>query len=217
MSSFEEKLARMAAETDRRIKDTDRRIKDTDRRVEETDRQIAEGIRRTDELDKQVKGVLKSIKSMGRQLGGQGNRLGRIIETLVISPKILKLLNQRDDLSSPVVAFSPNVEREYDGNKQCEFDGIAIGEGVVVVIEAKAKLTTEDIRIFYDKLSERFKDAYPEYRGHKVYGAVAAIRVDDQCKKFAIRRRLIVIEANPLEVKILNRRGFKFTDFGDHC
>ena len=202
MSSFEEKLARMADETDRRIK--------------ETDRQIAEGIRRTDELDKQVKAVLKSIKSMGRQLGGQGNRLGRIIETLVISPKILKLLNQREDLSSPVVAFSPNVEREYDGNKQCEFDGIAIGEGVVVVIEAKAKLTTEDIRIFYDKLSEQFKDAYPEYRGHKVYGAVAAIRVDDQCKKFAIRRRLIVIEANPLEVKILNRRGFKLTDFGYH-
>ena len=202
MSSFKEKLARMADETDRRIK--------------ETDRQIAEGIRRTDELDKQVKAVLKSIKSMGRQLGGQGNRLGRIIETLVISPKILKLLNQRDDLSSPVVAFSPNIEREYDGNKQCEFDGIAIGEGVVVVIEAKAKLTTEDIRIFYDKLSEQFKDAYPEYRGHKVYGAVAAIRVDDQCKKFAIRRRLIVIEANPLEVKILNRRGFKLTDFGDH-
>lgn len=67
-----------------------------------------------------------------------------------------------------------------------------------------------------DKLSKRFKDAYPEYRGHKVYGAVAAIRVEDQCKKFAIRRRLIVIEANPLEVKILNRRGFKLTDFGDY-
>ena len=216
MSSFEEKLARMAAETDRRIKDTDRRIKDTDRRVEETDRQIAEGTRRTDELDKQVKGVLKSIKSMGRQLGGQGNRLGKIIEALVISPKILHLLNQRDDLSAPVVAFSSNVKREYNNGKRCEFDGIALGEGVVVVIEAKAKLTTEDIRDFYLRLSKQFKDAYPEYRGRNVYGAVAAIRVEDQCKKFAIRRRLIVIEANPLEVKILNRRGFKLTDFGDH-
>ena len=188
MSLFDEKLAQMAAETDRRIKETDR----------------------------QIKGVLKSIKAMGRQLGGQGNRLGKIIEALVISPKILTILNQRDDLSAPVVAFSSNVEREYNGGKKCEFDGIALGEGVVVVIEAKAKLTTEDIRDFYERLSKKFKEAYPEYRGRNVYGAVAAIRVDDQCKKFAIRRRLIVIEANPLEVKILNRRGFKLTDFGDH-
>lgn len=202
MSSFEEKLTQMAAETDRRIKDTDR--------------QIEEGIRRTDKLDRQVRGVLKSINSIGKQLGGQGNRLGKIIEALVISPKVLELLNKRDDLSSPVVAFSPNVEREYDGGKRCEFDGIALGEKAVVVIEAKASLTTEDIRDFHGRLSEEFNDAYPEYKGRNVYGAVAAIRVNDQCKKFAIRRRLIVIEANPLEVKILNRRGFKLTDFGDH-
>ena len=65
-----------------------------------------------------------------------------------------------------------NIDGSRDGDNW-EIEGIAVGDDVVVVIEAKADLSKGHVSTFIDKTLKRFTKLEPELAVNKrIYGAV---------------------------------------------
>ena len=87
-----------------------------------------------------------------------------------------------------------NIEITYKG-KTWEIDCLAIGNDMVVVVEAKASLTKGHVGKFIGNILERFTDMMPVYRGLKIYGAVGYLNAKDDAVTFAQRKGLLVLRS----------------------
>ncbi len=63
----------------------------------------------------------------------------------------------------------------------------------LVAVECKSRLSRDDVDDFVSRL-QRFKVAFPQFREFRVYGAVAAIEIDQGIDVYAYRRGLFVIK-----------------------
>ena len=207
--SGENKLAEVNATLDRFAK-----------LIEENARQLAEDRKdakiRQAEWDKRQAEWDKRFANMCDQVGGQGNNIGEITEAITVSDNILDLLNEFEDIH--VEHFYFNVRKKYPAKnaegksirKHHEVDGLADGEEVVVVIEAKTILTEGHVQCFLDKLT-MFKVAYPDRADKNLYGAMTFIRIDGVAYKLAEQHGLFLIKASPPDVELVNNKGFKPT------
>ena len=194
------------AEYDRQREDD--RAKDEKRQADWEKRQ-ADWERRDAELGKKVAAI-------SDQVGGQGNSIGEITEAMTVSDNILNLINKFEGID--VAYFSFNISRKYPAKnsrgktirKQHEIDGLADGEKVAVVIEAKTILTKEHVTHFLDKLA-KFKIAYPDHAHKDVYGALTFIRMDENAHQLAEQHGLFILRASPPNVELANHDGFKPT------
>ena len=139
------------------------------------------------EVDKTVAGVRELRKSVG----GLDSKWGDFSEGLLIGD-VEKTLNEFKGIE--VNARNPNAEITYKG-KTWEIDCLAIGDDMVVVIEAKASLTKGHIGKFIGNILERFTDMMPAYRGLKIYGAVGYLNAKDDVVTFAQRKGLLVLRS----------------------
>ena len=139
------------------------------------------------EVDKTVAGVRELRKSVG----GLDSKWGEFSEGLLIGD-VEKTLNEFKGIE--VNACNPNAEITYKG-KTWEIDCLAIGDDMVVVIEAKASLTKGHIGKFIGNILERFTDMMPIYRGRKIYGAVGYLNAKDDVVTFAQRKGLLVLRS----------------------
>ena len=150
------------------------------------------------------------------QVGGQGNNIGEITEAITVSDNIVDLLNKFEGIH--VEHFYFNVRKLYptkndEGTtirKRHEVDGLADGEKVVVVIEAKTALTEGRVQRFLEKLT-RFKVAYPDLANKDIYGAMTFIRIDEGAYRLAEQHGLFLIKASPPDVELVNNKNFKPT------
>ena len=194
------------AEYDRQREDD--RARDEKRQADWEKRQ-ADWERRDAELGKKVAAI-------SDQVGGQGNSIGEITEAMTVSDNILNLINKFEGID--VAYFSFNISRKYPAKnsrgktirKQHEIDGLADGEKVAVVIEAKTILTKEHVTHFLDKLA-KFKIAYPDHAHKDVYGALTFIRMDENAHQLAEQHGLFILRASPPNVELANHDGFKPT------
>jgi len=158
----------------------------------------------------------KKVAAISDQVGGQGNSIGEITEAMTVSDNILNLVNKFEGID--VAYFSFNISRKYPAKnsrgktirKQHEIDGLADGEKVAVVIEAKTILTKEHVTHFLDKLA-KFKIAYPDHAHKDVYGALTFIRMDENAHQLAEQHGLFILRASPPNVELANHDGFKPT------
>ena len=139
------------------------------------------------EVDKTVAGVRELRKSVG----GLDSKWGDFSEGLLIGD-VEKTLNEFKGIE--VNARNPNAEITYKG-KTWEIDCLAIGDDMVVVIEAKASLTKGHIGKFIGNILERFTDMMPAYRGLKIYGAVGYLNAKEDVVTFAQRKGLLVLRS----------------------
>ena len=77
-----------------------------------------------------------------------------------------------------------------------------------MVVEVKTTLRVKHVKEFLWEL-DQFTEWLPEYRGRRVYGAVAYIKVVEEAEKYAARQGLFVIRATRSSASILNPAGFK--------
>ena len=111
-------------------------------------------------------------------------------------------------------AISKGIKRRK-GDKEIEIDFLAVGDGYVVVLEAKTTLKVKDVRKFVKKLKDKFLEFFPEFRNYRIYGAVVGINLQEGVEKFAFKNGLMVFRYKDKgEVEILNPEGFEPKDFG---
>ena len=184
----EARAARATAELKEQLKEqareADRRMKETDRQMRETDRRL-----------KKAEGLFTS-------------QWGKLMESLV-----------RGDLVALLNARGIEVEKTHQGiegsrnGQHYEIDLLAVNGREVVVVEVKTTLRTESVTKFLSKLSV-FLDWCPEYRGKRIFGAVAYLKGAESVTTYAERRGLFVIRATGSSASIVNGPDFKPHAFG---
>ena len=169
-------------------------FKDTDRRMKETSEQIREVARRQEETD-------KAIRGLNELFTGQW---GKLVEALV-EPSVLRLFQER---GIQVIDTAQRLKTTKNG-EQMEIDILATNKDSVIVVEVKTTLKVEDVNFFIEKL-ERFFEFFPKYKGMKLYGAVAGIRIEESADRYAYRKGLFVLTlSGEGMVVILNDEKFR--------
>ena len=195
-------------ETDQQIKrfskETDQSIKELSLSQKETDQQIkrfsAELSLSQKETDKQIKENNKGLREARDLFTSQW---GRLIESLV-EGDLVKLLNEK---GIEVDSTLTNMKGQYEG-VNWEFDIVAVNGREVVLVEVKTVLKVRDVDHFKKKLKV-FTSWRPEYRGKRVYGAVAYLRSGESSSNYAEKQGLFVIRATGNSSSIINKKGFK--------
>ena len=144
----------------------------------------------------------RQLRELGKQLGGQGQRWGKIIESLV-EGDLCQLMTEF--LGVEIVEISRRVEVG-----DVEIDLVAINTNTVVVVEVKTTLRRKDLDQFISTKLNRFTALRPHYKGSKIYGVIAYVKVDSNAKavvNYALSKGLIVIKAMRATNHILNPKG----------
>ena len=133
---------------------------------------------------------------------------GKLMESLV-EGGLLQVLRERGIL---VHHNATNLKREY-GEQRFEFDIVSVNGKEVVVTEVKVNLKVKDVDYAVKKLA-KFTDFAREYRGKKIYGAVAYLRSSPSAARYAEKKGLFVIKAAAGNIpSIINKKSFKPKDF----
>ena len=199
-------------ETDRQMKETDRMIKEnakeTAEQMKETDRIIKESAEETDqkfkETAEQMKGTDRRLKALDKLYNSQW---GKLMESLV-EGDLVKMLKER---GIDVRQTSRNLKNE-GGERNWEFDLLAVNGDEVVVVEVKTMLKVKDVDHFLNKLGD-FKELVSYHKDKKVYGAVAYLKADQSSNIYAEKQGLFVIRATGSSAKIINDEGFQAKKF----
>lgn len=178
-----EELKEVAQMQKENAQQLDKQRAEADRRQEEADRRQAE-------LDRQQAKTDRLLRRLGKQIGGQGQRWGKIIESLV-EGDLCALMTEF--LGVEIIDISRRVEV-----RGVEIDLVAVNTDTVVVVEVKTTLQREHIDKFISTKLSRFTALRPHYKGSKIYGVIAFVKVDSNAREViddAIGKGLIVIKA----------------------
>lgn len=173
----------------------------------ETEKYREESRAETEKSKAEMAKLRESMKETDRRLKKAENlfttQWGRLVESLV-EGDLVPLLRRR---GIEVERTLRRMEGERNG-EHYEVDIVAANGAEVVVVEVKTTLRSRDVTRFLDKLS-RFGDWFWEYRGRRVYGAVAYLQSDKSVTRQAERRGLFVIRATGDSASIVNGPDFK--------
>ncbi len=195
-----EELRRSQKETERKIKEI---FKELAKLQRETDKQLKETDRMIKELSLEVKKTTRSVAEL--------NGVWKSYSEKIIFDNIEDALK---NAGFQDFAISKGIKRRK-GDKEIEIDFLAVGDGYVVVVEAKTSLKVKDVRKFVKKLKDKFLEFFPEFRNYRIYGAVVGINLQEGVEKFAFKNGLMVFRYKDKgEVEILNPEGFEPKDFG---
>lgn len=151
------------------------------------------------ETNQQFKETDKKLKKLEELFTSQW---GKLVESLV-EGDLVNILNQKG-----IQVHNTNERvKGFRFGRQFEFDIIAENGDEVVVVEVKTTLSTDDVKEFLDELTH-FKEVLPRFKDNKVYGAVAYLRVDGNCDRFAEKKGLFVIRATGNSALITNSDYF---------
>ena len=220
----EEKLAKELRERDERL---DRYIWETEEKLakerqereerrEKDHLEMVEGFREVKELFKETAQGFKEIEQRFKETDPKIRELndlftsqwGKLIEAL-IAPGSARIFQER---GIGVTGYRPRDMQQRDG-EQMEVDLLLKNDDAVVVIEVKTTLKVGHVREFLDRLN-RFEEFFTEYKGRRVYAAVAGVSIDEGADRFAYQRGLFVIGVgSDNTVRMLNDLKFKPKDF----
>lgn len=171
----------------------------------EADRRAAQADHRAAEADRRLQRLEHVAANTSREVAGLTTRWGRFVENLV-EPSVVRLFRER---GIEVQETARRLKSQRPGATM-EIDILAINGEVAVAIEVKSRLSQQDVEDFLVRLG-RFKQAFPHYSGYSIYGAVAAIEIDQDIDRYAYQRGLFVIKQNGETVAIANDRTFRPT------
>lgn len=167
--------------------------KETSKQLRETDRQVKETSLQLKETDKKVKEAFNLFTT----------QWGKLMESLV-DGEIVKLFNEK---GITVLRTSTRIKGKYEGTDY-EFDIIAHNGDEIVVVEVKTTLKVKDVNKHLERLG-KLKTWMSEYKNHKVWGAVAYLRADEESETYSERKGLYVIRATGNSASIINEADFK--------
>ena len=156
------------------------------------------------ETDRIVKETARQMKETDKRLGSLNNRFGEIVEYMV-APNLKEKFREmglKFHQASPDVVFSDD-----DDNILFEVDVLLQNGEKAMLVEAKATLTTEDVRDHIERLKKM--RAYADLHGDKrtFLGAVAGVVMTTNVKKYALKQGFYVIEPSGETFNIIPPNG----------
>jgi hypothetical protein len=185
-------------------------FRETRESMKETDRQIKamseESERRSRELDERFKATDRKIDKVAGMFDTQW---GKLMESLA-EGGVLKLFQER---GIGVYQIYQRARCRRNG-RHLEIDLLLADDDVAVAVEVKTTLKADHVSEFLEDMSE-FPEFFPRYRNSKIYGAVAALRMEQQSERFAQKQGLFVIKiGGDGMTEMLNPTDFKAKNFG---
>ena len=206
-SEFDHRLAESKEEFDRRLAESK---EEADRRAAESkaeaDRHLAESKAEADRRAAFAEQRLTRTEAIAEQTNKAVNSLtsrwGRFVENIV-APGVLRLFQERG------IAVQEVHQRMKSrrGSENLEIDIFAVDDEMAVAVEVKSRLTQDDVRHFLKNL-ERFKTAFPHYGNYRIYGAMAAIEIDESVDTYGENQGLFIIKQAGDSVCISNKADF---------
>lgn len=152
----------------------------------------------------------KTDRKINKVAGLFDTQWGKLMESLA-EGGILKLFQQR---GIGVYQIYQRAKSRQNG-RHLEMDLLLVNDGEVVVVEVKTTLKADHVRDFLEDMAE-FPDFFHHYRNSKIYGAVAALRMEQKSDRFAAKQGLFVIKVGGEGMtEILNDSGFRAKNFGN--
>ncbi|MBI5217423.1 MAG: hypothetical protein HY958_00640, partial [Bacteroidia bacterium] len=164
---------------------------------QETDKKIDRLAKISQESD-------KKIDKLAKMYGGISKNLGDAAEDFFYNglSATYKIGNIKYDY---VDRNSKRKHKKYES----EFDALLINSDSVVIVEIKYKLHPDEVEKLIKNKIPLFKKLYPEYKGYKVYGAIAGFAIHDETKNLAKKHGLFILTQSGEAVKVINEAGFK--------
>ena len=158
----------------------------------------AERKRQQDERDRKLDRKLNRI-------AGEGDaRWGRLMEALV-GGDLVKLLRG----AGVDVEFLGERVRSHNRHGECrEYDLVAAGRAVVVVVEVKTTLREADVKRFISRLGD-FREWRPDYARPRMFGAVGYLTAKGDATRVAEAAGFYLIRAVGSSASIVNSEGFE--------
>ncbi len=198
-------IKQMLAQLVRQSQETDRRMQETDRRMQETDRLIRELRDQSRDSDRRLRETERMVREVSTQLGRLGRRLGEFVEEMV-EPAVVRLFQE---CGWRVHRTMQRLEcRDDEGRLRAEVDLLVINEDTAIAVECKSHLSVEDVREHVERL-EKFKACWPEYARYRLLGAVAAMVVPEDAKRYAYRQGLYVLAPSGETMRVCNDASFE--------
>ena len=97
--------------------------------------------------------------------------------------------------------------------EEMEIDLLLVDGDALVAVEVKNTLRVDNVRDLLEDL-KTFPDFFPEYRGYRLYGAVAALAIEEKADRYAYRQGLFVLTLGREGlVTLRNDKKFRPLDF----
>ena len=174
--------SRVAAESSRAVAENSRAIREmreeSERRWQESERRWQESRRETDRL----------ITSLEQRLGEIGNAFGLYNESM-FRPSLKRILRERFGMT---VIIAPQVFQLNGAEYEIDVVGHAgTASDEVYLAEIKSRLREDGIQQILEHL-RRFPQAFPEHRGKKLFGILAAVTIPDNLRRQALKQGLFL-------------------------
>ncbi|EFA69248.1 ATP-binding cassette domain-containing protein [Cylindrospermopsis raciborskii] len=194
-------LREQSQETERFLRE---QSQETDRKFQETERLLREQSQETDRKFQETDRLLREeSKRVNNQIGQLGNRLGEFVESQV-RPAAVKLFQERG-IAVKEIASNTYIQTGKEG---LEIDLLVINSSDIILIEAKSKVSEDDVNEHLERLS-KFKRFFPRYESYRVLGAVAGMVIPLDVSRYAYRKGLFVIGQSGDNLVILNDDKFR--------
>lgn len=156
------------------------------------------------ETDRKLKETDMIVKNLSKTVGGIGKNNGDFAEEFFVTAfGESKTIN---GVTFNIV--STNLKNIVNGIEG-EYDIVLTNCNTVLVVEVKYKLHEADIDDFINERLPRFKQIFPQYKKHKLWGGVAALVIPrDYVKKSEDCGLFVFSQANN-QIKTLNSKKFK--------
>ncbi len=211
-----DRLAKSQEETDKMLKETRELVESLAKRQEETDKKIKELAERQAETDEQIKKLSVQISKVAKEVRNTTRAVAQLngVWQDYTEDTIREGLEYAlKELGFEGFRVRENLKSKMDGDSM-EIDGLVLGDGYVIVLEVKTTLRVDDVDEFVEELEKRFLRFFPEYKGYKLYGAVAGMKFHQFADRYASKKGFIVLKhKDGKDVKVLNPKNFKPKDF----
>jgi hypothetical protein len=156
------------------------------------------------QIKKQIKAFNQQMKELSLQIGGIGNSNGSNAEEFFY--RSLEKTMAIADISFDFI--NVNVNRyTKNANLKGQYDIVLNNCDTTLVVEVKYKLTPNYVEDFYHRSLPKFKQLFPEFAKHKIYGAVASFSDFDNARQLAANYGLFVLGQAGQSLKVLNKNA----------
>jgi hypothetical protein len=212
-------------ETEQRFKDTEQMFKETDQKFKETDQKFKETDQKFKETEQGFKDTKQMFKDTNQELKMASNETNKKIKALaklfedqwgklmesLIEGGILDLFKNID---IDVNEVHQRVKKSKNGNDM-EIDLLLENGTEVIIVEVKTTLRANHIDDFLHRMSI-FPEFFYKYKNHVIYGAVAALRIEQAADRYAEKNGLYVVKVgNNNLISLINHEGFTPKTFGE--
>ncbi|MBF0625788.1 MAG: DUF3782 domain-containing protein [Magnetococcales bacterium] len=163
----------------------------------------ADAERRHQETERMFQETDRKMKETSTRIGRLGERWGEFVEGLV-APACETMFMER---GIPAHKVYSRVRARLPGNRRMEIDLLVSNDTVVVGVEVKSNLRSEDVRQHVERLGA-FKEFFPEFARKRLMGAVAGIVVEEGVAEYAMKQGLFVIMQSGDNVRLINEPAF---------